>query len=243
MTFKKGHTINLGRKFPNKKPPSEETKKKISLSLKGRIPKNINEIAGANKGKKWTKEQREKCSGKNASNWKGGRTKLEKLLKGSVLYKEWRTAVYERDKFSCKKCGASGGSLNADHFPVPYCMILDMENITSLKDAIENPESILWKIENGRTLCEGCHRVTKTWGMGKSIKEKTFVTLGLEQGVLQKQGNTIYYGEDKLGGSMQKSITFLTENEDTKRKIEEDIRNSLFKEKAAEEHKDRADKV
>lgn len=41
---------------------SEETKRKISLSLKGRIPKNINTIAGWNRGKKMSQEQRDKIS-------------------------------------------------------------------------------------------------------------------------------------------------------------------------------------
>jgi recombination protein RecA len=70
-----------------------------------------------------------------------------------------------------------------------------------------------------------------------------FITLGLDQEVLSKQGNTIYYGEEKLGGNMQKAIAFLEENGKTTEKIGKDIENKLYKREATEKPKDRTDKV
>lgn len=70
-----------------------------------------------------------------------------------------------------------------------------------------------------------------------------YTTLGLETNVLSKQGNTLYYGEEKLGGSLPKALVHLKENEKTRGKIEKEIRDCLFKEKATEKPEDRSDKV
>lgn len=55
-------------------------------------------------------------------------------------YKEWRSAVYERDNCMCQKCGEIGGQLNAHHIE-SYSMNKDLR-IT---------------LENGITLCKDCH--------------------------------------------------------------------------------------
>lgn len=54
----------------------------------------------------------------------------------------WRTAVYERDRYRCQVCGDSaGGDLAAHH----------------LSSYMDYPEQ-RYKIENGITLCETCHK-------------------------------------------------------------------------------------
>lgn len=55
-------------------------------------------------------------------------------------YKEWRRAVFERDSYTCQKCGQVGGKLNAHH-------ILHFST---------NPE-LRTVVSNGITLCERCH--------------------------------------------------------------------------------------
>lgn len=91
-----------------------------------------------NKGKKLSK-----ITGENHWNWKGGLTPLNHKIRCSLEYKLWRTAVFERDGYTCVWCGKVGGDLNADH----------------IKPFAHYPELRL-AIDNGRTLCVSCHRTT-----------------------------------------------------------------------------------
>lgn len=198
---------------------SDETRQKMSLSRKGKAPKNIAMIAGWNKGKilspehveklrlaklgkpragnpdnwkhtdetkakvseavqlaydegrltPWNKEktgytmppcseERKKkisvankrphpwCKGENNHNWKGGITPVNTAIRNSAAYKDWRIAVFERDNYTCQECGSRGVTLNADH----------------IKPFAYYPELRLC-IDNGRTLCVPCHKLTETY--------------------------------------------------------------------------------
>lgn len=123
---------------------SEETKRKISEAHKGK-PMSIqarNNMSLATKGK-----PRPHMAGANNWNWKGGITPLRKKLYFSKEYKLWRTAVFQRDNYICVWCGQVGGYLEADHIK-PWC---------------DYPE-LRFAIDNGRTLCQPCHRTTETYG-------------------------------------------------------------------------------
>ena len=48
-------------------------------------------------------------SGDKSSNWKGGTTSISKLIRNSLEFKEWRKQVFDRDKYTCKKCGIKSG--------------------------------------------------------------------------------------------------------------------------------------
>jgi hypothetical protein len=59
------------------KPHSEETKLKMSMVRKGKIPKFIPD----NTGRRHTKETIEKLSGENGSNWKGDKAGIRAMHK------------------------------------------------------------------------------------------------------------------------------------------------------------------
>lgn len=141
---------------------SEETKRKMSEARKGRVNsrESIEKNRIANTGKKRTPEQRAKISkalagqkrpwhaGENNPNWRGGKTEESKIIRCSLEYRQWRTAVFERDNYLCIIGGKEhGNKLNADH----------------IKPFATHPE-LRFAVDNGRTLCEECHRKTETYG-------------------------------------------------------------------------------
>lgn len=148
--FKKGNKIWLGRKL------SEEHKKKLSVSKLG----NKNPLFG----KQLTLEHRTKISnshkGEKSHYWKGGLTKLSKIVRNSFKYRQWRSDVFTRDNFTCAECDSKGGRLEADHI-IPFSFIYNRNNIKTYEEAMECEE--LWNINNGRTLCRECHSKTDTY--------------------------------------------------------------------------------
>jgi len=67
--------------------------------------------------------------------------KFKKLIRNSAEYKEWRKAVFERDDFTCQKCGSKSNYIEAHH----------------LKSFTHYPE-FRFNVSNGETLCRKCHR-------------------------------------------------------------------------------------
>ena len=90
-------------------------------------------------------------------NWRGGIGGLRHLIMSSGKYKRWRKVIFERDNYTCQKCGKHGGNLEADH-KKQFVLILIENNIKTVDQALECDD--LWKISNGRTLCQKCHRKT-----------------------------------------------------------------------------------
>lgn len=62
--------------------------------------------------------------------------------RNSLLYKQWRSAVFQRDNYTCQSCG-SKKNLQAHH-------------IVYWRDCVSNPK-LRYDIENGITLCRKCH--------------------------------------------------------------------------------------
>ena len=132
-TFKKGYTPhNKGKHI------SEETKKKISNALKGRMPKNINRIKCWNKGIKGSTPL-----GQNHYNWRGGITSENKKIRVSIEYRLWREAVFARDNWTCQECKIKGGKLHAHH-----------------KKSFAKYPDLRFAIDNGITFCKKCHKKT-----------------------------------------------------------------------------------
>lgn len=145
----------------NKYERSSETKKRMSDSAKVRTRTPLSEehrkkISQTHTGMRFTPEQRTRLSGKNHPNWQGGITPLNRKIRTSFEYKEWRKEVVERDSYTCVWCNLKQGwykeekkrvVVHADHIK-PFC---------------DYPE-LRFDLNNGRTLCAECHRTTETYG-------------------------------------------------------------------------------
>lgn len=111
----------------------------------------------------WKPAQRcRSCSSKGSlgSNWQGGITPIYQAIRNLPEMSEWRRQIFVRDNYTCTICGKTGCILNADHI-YPFKWILTKFNIQSVADALAC--KFLWDISNGRTLCEACHKETKTF--------------------------------------------------------------------------------
>jgi len=72
--------------------------------------------------------------------WKGGVTEENDKARKTPEYKEWRTAVYERDRWTCQLCEYKGDDIIAHH----------------IKKFSEYKE-LRYDVDNGITLCRSCH--------------------------------------------------------------------------------------
>lgn len=73
------------------------------------------------------------------SNWKGGITNPNQKLRNDPQMNTWRIQVYQRDNYTCQKCGVKG-YLQAHHI-IP----------------ISQDISKIFDIDNGLTVCVSCH--------------------------------------------------------------------------------------
>lgn len=110
--------------------------------------------------RKHSEEARKKMSdkarkGADSNFWKGGATEANKIARQSSEYRLWREAVFARNDYTCQFCGQRGGRLNPDH----------------IKKFADYPE-LRFDIDNGRTLCEPCHKETDTYGNKGKRKEQ-----------------------------------------------------------------------
>lgn len=101
-----------------------------------------------------------KISGEKHWNWQGGKTDLYWVIRGSSLMVHWRSDVFSRDDFTCKKCGEKGGKLEAHHliqFKVLFKEFLTKyDKEKDLYIQLSNFKK-LWDLKNGVTLCKKCH--------------------------------------------------------------------------------------
>lgn len=163
-TRKRMSEMRKGKKMP---PFTKEHCKNISLAKMGNIPWN--------KGKKGVQVSTRKgkrnlvLMGENNPAWKGGVTAINIAIRGMPEYKEWQQKVFRRDNFICQRCKYSKGHiLEADHI-IPLSWLVYRNRITNIQEAFQCKE--IWDINNGKTLCIPCHKLTPTWGK----KYKTWI--------------------------------------------------------------------
>lgn len=90
------------------------------------------------------KENQKHPNGNEHPNWKGGITPSHKTERKTKEYNEWRSSVYERDKYLCQIClDPSHNKLRAHH-------IFSFKSYPNKR----------YDIYNGITLCEECHDTT-----------------------------------------------------------------------------------
>jgi hypothetical protein len=148
-SFKKGHKSVS-------KPMTEETKIKLRLANIGRklTPEHKEKLRQAklrNPVRYW-KGKHTPVFGNKCHLWRGGITPERLAIRSSLEYKLWRTAVFERDNYTCVWCGNNkSGNLNAHH----------------IKPFSRFPE-LRFAIDNGITLCRDCHKSTDSY-MNRNI--------------------------------------------------------------------------
>ena len=131
---------------------TEDHKRKLSLSNKGKhviseeTRRKMREAQLRNPNRYWLGRK-----GPNHSTWKGGITPINKLIRASIEYKLWRTAIFIRDNRKCIWCG-SKKDIEADHIK-PFAFYPELR----------------FAIDNGRTLCHECHVKTETYNNHKKI--------------------------------------------------------------------------
>ncbi len=109
---------------------------------------------------------------RNHPSWKGGITPLEKEIRNSNRYNQWRSDIFKKDNYTCQDCGIRSGNgkaviLNAHHNIKPFAFIFQSNDIKNIEDALNCDE--FWDLNNGLTLCEDCHNLTK---LGVNTLEK-----------------------------------------------------------------------
>ncbi|MCK4827669.1 HNH endonuclease [bacterium] len=155
MAFKKGHKVRKGMgrtkgsfkkgQKPWNKGLTKNKDKRLDYKRPTKFKRGIHPKTQFKKGFKhteeWKKNQGEKMKGNKHPNWKGGISSINRRLRSSKEYALWREAVFKRDNWTCIFCGQRGERLNADHIK-PFALFPELR----------------FAIDNGRTLCEDCHR-------------------------------------------------------------------------------------
>jgi hypothetical protein len=123
---------------------------KANPSMKGKkhSEKSRLLISKNGKGLKRSIETRKRMSlsksGVNNPFWKGGVTPINRRIRQSLEYRLWKKAVLERDT-KCVWCG-SVKNLEIDHIK-PFSIFPELR----------------FAIDNGRVLCNCCHKTTDTY--------------------------------------------------------------------------------
>ena len=104
----------------------------------------------------WNRKIGDSQRGSKGSNWKGGVTPINRIIRHSSSFRLWREAVFKRDNWTCQECRRRGGELHPHHIK-PFAFFPELR----------------FAINNGVTLCKECHKQTDTYGR-KMYKNGTY---------------------------------------------------------------------
>ena len=152
------YCLNCGCKFnayqsSKRKFCSHKCSSNFNIGKKS-VAKSIG-IKKAHKNKSFGYKPGENLREKNSS-WKGGVTYKGRMIRKSRDYAKWRKAVLIRDDYTCRNCGA--------YKNVP----IEVHHIYSFS---KYPE-LRFDINNGKTLCQPCHKKTNSYGNYKGGKNE-----------------------------------------------------------------------
>jgi hypothetical protein len=126
---------------------STEHKIKIGISGRGRIISE--ETRQKFIGKKQSIETRRKKSiiqkGENGSNWRGGVSAENDILRQSMDFKIWRREVFKKDNYTCQHCGTKYIKKSPPNLHPHHIM------------AFAKYPELRFEVSNGITLCVDCH--------------------------------------------------------------------------------------
>ena len=86
--------------------------------------------------------------GKNSNLWTGGVSSINRRIRASADFKNWRTKIFERDNYTCQYCKKRGGIELHPHHIKPFAYYPELR----------------FRVQNGVTLCKNCHKETDTYG-------------------------------------------------------------------------------
>jgi hypothetical protein len=110
------------------------------------------------KGKSKTIINPAEKSGAYNPNWQGGITPTNTLIRNGQDMIDWRNAIFERDNWTCQKCGARSKANQYIRIEAHH-----------IKPFAKFPE-LRFVIDNGITLCKKCHskepQGNEVWNVG-----------------------------------------------------------------------------
>jgi len=129
-----------------------------------------------------TRQLTGKCKGENHYNWQGGITSIYERIRNLEESNIWRTEVFERDNYTCQECGDNKGrNLNVHHDKISFSELISAFLSEYNQFSVIDDKEILvrlamnwkpfWNINNGKTLCEDCHKEKHSKFLTRKEKE------------------------------------------------------------------------
>lgn len=99
-----------------------------------------------------------------------GTTSLALMIRHLQEYRTWRNQIFKRDNYTCQDCKQRGIYLEAHHKKTFAELLREFLKEYDQFSPIEDKETLVrlamkwkpfWDINNGETLCNNCHNLTK----------------------------------------------------------------------------------
>lgn len=164
-----------------------EVKHRLALYNTGRrqSPETIAKRIAKTRGKKRSREFCEymrSISKRGPENrfWRGGVSTVSERLRKCAKFRDWRLAVFIRDNYTCQACGKRGGRLHPHHIEPFSRMLRNLLGRHGPGGLFENvlKSKKFWRISNGVTLCEPCHKKTDTYANNLYADKKLLLRAG-----------------------------------------------------------------